>query len=146
MRNSALYVGRIGGLAVALGIGTAVATGHGLALADTSEGAGPANDTSQSKSESPDAGPKGASVEATAPGQGAGSGGSPSADSDRDTLARSGIVQSSGGAHTSTKPPTGVDTIPDGPSGVVSTTQGNLSGAADVGPPTTGQPDRKSVV
>jgi aldose sugar dehydrogenase len=134
-----LYVGRIGGLAVALGIGTAVATGHGLALADTTDGASPAsNDTSQSKSESPDAGTKAASVEAEAPGQGAGSESSPSADADRDKLARSGIVQSSGGAHTSTKPSTEVDTIPDGPSGVVSTTQASVSGPVDAGPHTSG--------
>ncbi len=134
MRNSALYVGRIGGLAVALGIGTAVATGHGLALADTTDGAGPAsNDTSQSTSESPDAGPKAASVDSAAPGQ-AGSGSSPSADSHRDKLARSGIVQSSGGAHTSSKPSGRVDTIPDGPSGVVSTTKGSGSGPVDTGP------------
>jgi VCBS repeat-containing protein len=140
MRNSALYVGRVGGLAVALGIGTAVATGHGLALADTTDGAGPAsNDTSQSNSESPDAGPKAASVESAAPGQNAGSGSSPSADSERDELARSGIVQSSGGAHTSSNPPTGVDTIPDDPSGVVSTIEGSVSGPVDTGPPTSGE-------
>jgi VCBS repeat-containing protein len=140
MRNSALHVGRIGGLAVALGIGTAVATGHGLALADTTDGAGPAsNDTSQSNSESPDAGPKAASVESAAPGQDAGSGSSPSADSERDELARSGIVQSSGGAHTSSKPPTGVDTIPDEPSGMVSTIEGSVSGPVDTGPRTSGE-------
>ncbi|MDQ1718947.1 MAG: aldose sugar dehydrogenase [Pseudonocardiales bacterium] len=140
MRNSALHVGRIGGLAVALGIGTAVATGHGLALADTTDGAGPAsNDTSQSNSESPDAGPKAASVASAAPGQNAGSGSSPSADSERDELARSGIVQSSGGAHTSSNPPTGVDTIPDDRSGVVSTIEGSVSGPVDTGPPTSGE-------
>jgi VCBS repeat-containing protein len=139
MRNSALYVGRIGGLAVALGIGTAVAAGHGLALADTTDGAGPtSNDTSQSNSEQPDAGPKAASVEPAAPGQGAGSGNSPSADSDRDKLARSGIVQSSGGAHTSSKPSTGVG-IPDDPSEVVSTIEGSVSGPVDTGPRTSGE-------
>jgi VCBS repeat-containing protein len=140
MRNSTLYVGRVGGLAVALGIGTAVATGHGLALADTTDGAGPAsNDTSQSNSESPDAGPKAASVESAAPGQDAGSGSSPSADSERDKLARSGFVQSSGGAHTSSNPPTGVDTIPDDRSGVVSTIEGSVSGPVDTGPRTSGE-------
>jgi hypothetical protein len=34
--NAALYVGRVGGLAVALGVGAAVATGHGVARAETS--------------------------------------------------------------------------------------------------------------
>jgi hypothetical protein len=57
-------------------------------------------------------------------------------DSDRDKLARSGIVQSSGGAHTSIKPSPGVDTIPDAPSGVVSTTQASVSGPVDAGPRT----------
>ncbi|GAT11168.1 DUF4185 domain-containing protein [Mycolicibacterium novocastrense] len=35
--GAARYVGRVGGLAVALGIGTAVATGHGIATADSSD-------------------------------------------------------------------------------------------------------------
>lgn len=38
MKNSAAYVGRVGGLAVALGIGTAVFIGQGVAMADSSEG------------------------------------------------------------------------------------------------------------
>ncbi|MBP1818386.1 PQQ-dependent sugar dehydrogenase [Mycobacterium sp. OAE908] len=52
MKNSAAYVGRVGGLAIALGIGTAVFTGHGLAMADSSEGASgsAANDSSETKS------------------------------------------------------------------------------------------------
>src|SRR5262249_41035550 len=51
-RNSAAYVGRVGGLAVALGIGTAVFTGHGVALADTADGgSGPkAADSSEGQS------------------------------------------------------------------------------------------------
>jgi glucose/arabinose dehydrogenase len=51
MKNSAAYVGRVGGLAVALGIGTAVFTGNGVAMADSSEGgSGPAsNDSSETK-------------------------------------------------------------------------------------------------
>ena len=32
--GAATYIGRVGGLAVALGVGTAVITGHGTALAD----------------------------------------------------------------------------------------------------------------
>lgn len=35
--GAARYIGRVGGLAVALGIGTAVAAGHGIATADTSD-------------------------------------------------------------------------------------------------------------
>ena len=51
MTNSAAYVGRVGGLAVALGIGTAMATGQGVALADSPAGvSGPSsNDSSESK-------------------------------------------------------------------------------------------------
>jgi hypothetical protein len=35
--GAARYIGRVGGLAVALGVGTAIATGHGVASADTTE-------------------------------------------------------------------------------------------------------------
>ena len=35
--RAASYVGRVGGLAVALGVGTAIATGHGVASADTTD-------------------------------------------------------------------------------------------------------------
>lgn len=37
------YIGRVGGLAVALGVGTAVATGHGVAAADTADNPAPEN-------------------------------------------------------------------------------------------------------
>ena len=37
MTNSGAYVGRVGGLAVALGIGAAIATGQGVAWADSTE-------------------------------------------------------------------------------------------------------------
>src|SRR5882757_2942950 len=40
--GAASYVGRVGRLAVALGVGTAIATGHGVALADDS----PSSDSS----------------------------------------------------------------------------------------------------
>ena len=33
--GAAGYVGRVGGLAVALGVGTAIVTGHGVASAET---------------------------------------------------------------------------------------------------------------
>lgn len=45
--GAARYIGRVGGLAVALGVGTAIATGHGVALADTTD----ANTSSASDSE-----------------------------------------------------------------------------------------------
>ncbi|ULE31978.1 DUF4185 domain-containing protein [Mycobacterium sp. IDR2000157661] len=35
--GAARYIGRVGGLAVALGVGTAIATGHGIASADSTE-------------------------------------------------------------------------------------------------------------
>ncbi len=76
MANSAAYVGRIGGLAVALGIGAAIATGQGVAWADepgsASESAGSAADSKGSAADSqqspqtsdptPDAGVKDAGV------------------------------------------------------------------------------------
>ncbi len=98
MRNSAEYVARVGGLAVALGIGTAVATGQGLALADSPDGASgtTSNGPSQSKSESPDAGPKAAPGGPTAPDK--------------------GVVHSTGGAQTGSDPSTSVENDPDDPS------------------------------
>ncbi|WP_101952976.1 DUF4185 domain-containing protein [Mycobacterium sp. 3519A] len=43
--GAAAFVGRVGGLAVALGVGTAIATGHGVAVADTTD-SDPPSDTS----------------------------------------------------------------------------------------------------
>ena len=39
--GAASYVGRVGGLAVALGVGTAIATGHGVASAETTDSPSP---------------------------------------------------------------------------------------------------------
>ena len=134
MRNSAACVGRVGGLAVALGIGTAVATGQGLALADSPNGAsGPtSNESSQSKSESPDAGPQ------------AGPGGSTAPDK--------GVVHSTGGAQTGSDPSTSVKSDPDdrSASNPVSGSEAGTTGSDETGPaisveptgtPPTGQPD-----
>jgi VCBS repeat-containing protein len=143
MRNSAVYVARVGGLAVALGIGTAVATGQGLALADSPDGA-PApssNDPSQSKSESPDVGPPAGPAASAAPGQGAGSGSPSSPVSNRDVLAGSGTVHSSGGAQTSSNPSTSVDTTSDDPpaSTPISTSEASTTGPVDTEPDTSGE-------
>ena len=54
------YVGRVGGLAVALGIGTAVFTGHGVASATTDSDASPTHaetDSGQTTHRSPARGP-----------------------------------------------------------------------------------------
>jgi aldose sugar dehydrogenase len=104
MRNSAAYVGRVGGLAVALGIGAAVTIGNGVALADTTDGASGATSsgTSESKSETPDAAPSAAQAGSTAPGQGVGPG-------------NSEIVRSGGGAQTSSNPSNSVTTTSDDP-------------------------------
>ena len=54
------YVGRVGGLAVALGIGTAVFTGHGVASATTDSDASPTHaetDSGQTTHRSPSRGP-----------------------------------------------------------------------------------------
>jgi hypothetical protein len=42
----ASYIGRVGGLAVALGVGTAIAMGHGVAAAETTDSSTPSSDTS----------------------------------------------------------------------------------------------------
>jgi hypothetical protein len=41
----ASYIGRVGGLAVALGVGTAIAMGHGVAVAETSDSSAPSSDS-----------------------------------------------------------------------------------------------------
>ena len=49
--GAARYVGRVGGLAVALGVGTAILGGHGMAWADTGDsGAGASSPSSSSSS------------------------------------------------------------------------------------------------
>ncbi|QNJ92752.1 DUF4185 domain-containing protein [Mycolicibacterium fluoranthenivorans] len=47
--GAAAYIGRIGGLAMALGVGTAIATGHGIAAADDTSTAGTQTNTSDTK-------------------------------------------------------------------------------------------------
>ncbi|MGX9789674.1 CocE/NonD family hydrolase [Mycobacterium sp. MMS18-G62] len=44
------YIGRIGGLAIALGIGAAVVTGHGVALADTTDSSGSVSSSTSTSS------------------------------------------------------------------------------------------------
>jgi beta-galactosidase len=96
--RSSVYVGRVGGLAVALGVGVAVATGYGcgVAWADTSESS-PESSTSESSATTPNSTateePKGSDTT------------SPSTEST--TLETpAGVVVSTGGAHTSsTKTP-----------------------------------------
>ncbi len=44
--GAAAYVGRVGGLAVALGVGTAIATGHGVAAAETGDSTSSNTDSS----------------------------------------------------------------------------------------------------
>ena len=44
--GAAAYIGRVGGLAVALGVGTAMATGHGVALADDAAAKPPSSESS----------------------------------------------------------------------------------------------------
>src|SRR6185312_73360 len=53
--GAARYVGRVGGLAVALGVGAAVASGYGVAAADTS-GSGSSSSGSSSSNSSSTAG------------------------------------------------------------------------------------------
>ncbi|MGW0159649.1 DUF4185 domain-containing protein [Mycobacterium sp. NPDC003323] len=46
--GSAAYIGRVGGLAVALGVGTAIATGHGIATAEGTDSSGSSSSSSSS--------------------------------------------------------------------------------------------------
>ena len=47
--GAAGYVGRVGGLAIALGVGTAILTGQGVAYADDTDGSKPATTSSQDR-------------------------------------------------------------------------------------------------
>ena len=56
--GAASYVGRVGGLAVALGVGTAIATGYGVASADTTASSPPpSTNSSTTEPSTPDTGP-----------------------------------------------------------------------------------------
>ena len=76
--GASAYVGRVGGLAVALGVGAAVATGHGVAWADTESGSSTSD--SSTSSTSTDSGATGSTGATGATGTTAGgsTGGSPS--------------------------------------------------------------------
>lgn len=113
MKNSSAYVGRVGGLAVALGIGTAVVTCHGVAHAESPDGAPstPSNNSSETQSQTATTGPGAAQTSSTAPGQDAGADSAPSGGGTE--VAESGIVRSSGGAQTSSNPSGGRDADSD---------------------------------
>jgi hypothetical protein len=53
--GAASYIGRVGGLAVALGVGTAIAMGNGVASANTTGSPGSTNDTSTNDTSTTDA-------------------------------------------------------------------------------------------
>jgi aldose sugar dehydrogenase len=71
LTSAARYVGRVGGLAVSLGIGTAVFTGHGVAWADSGDGGSgtKSNQSSETKSQSTDTGTSAGQSDSTAQGQ-----------------------------------------------------------------------------
>ncbi|MFC7676426.1 DUF4185 domain-containing protein [Mycolicibacterium sp. GCM10028919] len=61
------YIGRVGGLAIALGVGTAVVTGHGVAFADDGGDTGTSSSEGASSAEGANTGPS-ASTTGTTPG------------------------------------------------------------------------------
>jgi Domain of unknown function (DUF4185) len=67
--GAASYVGRVGGLAVALGVGTAIATGHGVASAETDAPSPPSTNSSNTDQSTTDtqATTETTSVDATTP-------------------------------------------------------------------------------
>ena len=142
MRNSAAYVGRVGGLAIALGIGTAVVTGQGVALADSAEGvSGPtSNDSSETKPEAPNAAPSAAQADSTAPGQAVGPRSFWSPAQHRPFNGGRGIVHSSGGAQTSRNSSTSGSTPSDDPSASnpTSATDGSTTEPVDTEPSNSG--------
>jgi bacillolysin len=112
--GNAKYVGRVGALAVALGIGSAVATAPWVAMAEPSDSASSASDTSSSTSSSassesdtstvgPDANGAGSGISQTSVGAQESSTETESA-AESSVDPRSGILSSSGGLHTSSTP------------------------------------------
>ena len=59
--GSAAYIGRVGGLALALGVGTAIATGHGIAAAEGSDSSGSSSQSSSSSGSGSASGSSGSS-------------------------------------------------------------------------------------
>jgi hypothetical protein len=53
----ASYIGRVGGLAVALGVGTAIAMGHGVAAAETTDSSTPSTDSTTTDTSTVDTSP-----------------------------------------------------------------------------------------
>lgn len=133
-KNAAAYVGRMGALAVALGIGAAMANGGAVAWADDSPGSGAPGSTASSPGSdtgSTDATPKstGASARSKkAPGDSGGSGSNKSGKS----AAPRPVVTSSGGAITSgTTPP--ASSAPSSPSASSSAPSPAVEAAAATG-------------
>jgi VCBS repeat-containing protein len=138
-RNSAAYVGRVGGLAVALGIGTAVFTGHGVALADSADGAsGPAsNESSETKSDTSNE-PPAAQTEATMPDPTGRPGSFWIPARHRPFNGGRGIVHSSGAAQRDNNSSTGGSTTSDDPP--ASAKDGSTTEPVDTEPPGSGLP------
>src|SRR5882757_7750987 len=109
----ARYIGRVGALAIALGVGAAVATGQGIAAAEPSESSSSSGSTDSASSGSPGGAPSssdtsGASSSGTGGPASTASSSSPSSSTESSTSSGStaaqepGVVHSSGGALTST--------------------------------------------
>ena len=112
--SSAKYIGRVGALAVALGIGTAVATTPWVAVADPSAESPSASDSSSSSASAADT--ESTSTDNSKPPTSVDN--SSVADAAADTTVssddpRSGIVQSSGGDRTSSTPSADDTAAPD---------------------------------
>jgi hypothetical protein len=121
MMRAAAYIGRVGGLAIALGVGAAVATGHGVAWADDTTN--PGGSTSH---ESPSAGSlgtpnidEGSSVDAQ-PGQGA-----PGSKSSAPSAENSGITTTVGNG----RRPADRGTLRDRPGNTVDTQAQGAAGS-----------------
>ncbi|MFL6083585.1 MAG: family 1 glycosylhydrolase [Mycobacterium sp.] len=147
--NAAAYVGRVGGLAVALGVGVAVVTGHGygVAWADTtgtsssdssstqsepststpaSDSAEPATDTTSATTEPP----SGSTTVSTSTGS-------------TTTQAPPGVVVSTGGAHTSATTDESTETKADEKTEPVAQSDTNKSAHTQAQAATPSLPDSK---
>jgi aldose sugar dehydrogenase len=155
MGNSATYVGRVGGLAVALGIGAAVASGQEVAWAapstSSSDSSGSSSTSSSASSEaSSESSPgwPGSAQGASAAGSTAGATQSTTAGSagaSASAQLRTGrpdrpVVSSSGGPHTSSNPSASFNTASDdrSASAPTSNSEGSTTGPVDTKPATSG--------
>jgi hypothetical protein len=137
--GAAAYVGRVGGLAVALGVGAAVATGHGVASADTPDpGSQSGSSTANSPANEPSSGTSGSTQSSTSTSTQTANTGSPSGTrSTNSATATTGVAVSPGRAQLRGKAfKDGYQTASEAPDEEEETEVVESEGSQDVSSPT----------